>query len=395
MKTISMFIKSVKTTLIPMVLLCFGLTFVSGQPVTNPNTLLLNISGNGYSDQTYVVIVPGSTFGFDSQYDAYKLMGIYAAPQLYSIINCCNLSVNAIPEIYNGMEVQLGCRFGAETTYTIEAYGLQTFGNDTTIVLEDTETGTITSLMTDSVYSFTGYTTDPTTRFKLHFYCPMRFDIKLFLGGAWLSSGTMTNRFDIDDLLPNDQPYSGSPWNYAGTEHVALFPYNNVTDWVLVELRDAADAASANGTTVVEQQACLLLQDGSIVSTDNESLPLFTSVFTQQPFVVVYHRNHLPVLSAGPLTRNGGVYSWDFTTGAGQAYGTDALFEPEPGFFATRPGDANADGLIDNDDKISFWQLIAGKAGYLSSDFNLDSEVNNLDKNGCWLPHLGFSSQLP
>ena len=77
------------------------------QPDFNPNSLKLTIVGNGYSDQTFVVIIPGSTTGFDSQYDAYKLMGIYAAPQLYSIISCCNLSVNAIPELYNGMEIQL------------------------------------------------------------------------------------------------------------------------------------------------------------------------------------------------------------------------------------------------------------------------------------------------
>ena len=35
------------------------------QPDFNPNSLKLTIVGNGYSDQTFVVIIPGSTTGFD------------------------------------------------------------------------------------------------------------------------------------------------------------------------------------------------------------------------------------------------------------------------------------------------------------------------------------------
>ena len=44
----------------------------------------INVTGNGYSDEITLGILIGSTEGFDSNYDAYKLFGIEDAPQLYS-----------------------------------------------------------------------------------------------------------------------------------------------------------------------------------------------------------------------------------------------------------------------------------------------------------------------
>ncbi|MCB2219872.1 MAG: hypothetical protein KQI35_05695 [Bacteroidetes bacterium] len=362
---------------------------------SNPNSLMLSISGNGYSDQTFIIIIPGSTFGFDSQYDAYKLMGIYAAPQLYSIIPCCNLSVNAIPELYNGMEVQLGMRLGAENTYTISGSGLYAFGQDTTIILEDTKENVFLNLMIDSVYTFTGMESDDEERFKLHYYAPMRYDVKVLLEGAYADGGMMTAWLDSYSMLPNDQPYHIAPWNYMGTENVPFFPFNNVVDWVLLELRDAPDAASASAATAIEQQACLLLEDGTITGTDNESLPLFTEVVTQNAFIVVYHRNHLGIMSSGPLVRNGDTYSWDFTGSASQAYGTASQKDLGGGFFGLYAGDGNADGTLNNDDKITVWDLFVGKKGYQSADYNLDGQINNQDKNDAWVENVGQSIQYP
>lgn len=384
-----------KVNFILVLILCLGSGNILSQTDSNPNSLRLTITGNGYSDQTFVVIIPGSTIGFDSQYDAYKLMGIYAAPQLYSIISCCNLSVNAIPELYNGMDVQLGIRLGADNTYTIEANGIYTFGNDTTIVLEDTKENEFINLMSDSVYVFNGLEEDDEERFKLHYYCPMRFDIEVMLQGPYSGSGMMAATLDVESILPAGQPFGGSPWNYSGTENVPFFPYNNVVDWVLLELRDATDATAANESTVIGQQACLLLEDGSITGIDNESIPLFSEVITQNAFLVVHQRNHLSIMSSGPLARNGGTYAWDFTGASSQAYGTDALVDLGDGYFGMFSGDGNADGTIDDNDKISTWELIAGKSGYEAADFNLNGQVENDDKNIFWVPNSGQSKQLP
>jgi hypothetical protein len=399
-------VAAMKTNLYPKVLLSNSSLWLSllitlffnpvfSQTDANPNSLMLSITGNGYSDQTFIIVIPGSTFGFDSQYDAYKLMGIYAAPQLYSIIPCCNLSVNAIPELYNGMEVQLGMRLGAENTYTISGTGLYTFGQDTTIVLEDTKENVFLNLMTDSMYTFTGLESDDEERFKLHYYCPMRYDVKFLLEGAYADGGMMTTWLDDHSILPNDQPYQTAPWNYMGTENVPFFPFNNVVDWVLLELRDAPDAASASAATIIEQHACLLLEDGTITGIDNESLPMFTEVAIQNAFIVVYHRNHIGIMSSGPLVRNGGTYTWDFTGSASQAYGTAAQKDLGGGLFGLYAGDGNGDGTVNNDDKITVWELFAGKRGYQAADYNLDGQVKNQDKNECWFPNTGNSTQIP
>ena len=57
-------------------------------------------------------------------------------------------------------------------------------------------------------------------------------------------------------------------------------------------------------------------------------------------------------------------------------------------------GDANADGSININDK-SIWTNQAGEQGYISSDMNLDSQVNNPDKNEKWLSNYGEETQVP
>lgn len=358
------------------------------------NLVSFTIVGNGYSDQTYVVIIPGSTTGFDSNYDAYKLMGIYAAPQIYSIISCCNLSVNAIPELYTNMVVQLGFRVGNNTSYTITASGVYSFGADTNLVLVDTKENIYQDLMQDSVYTFTGLTTDIAQRFKLIFNYPMKLNISVFLEGSF--NGTeMGTELNTNGMLPLSQPFSGTPWNYSGTESVLSIPNIQVTEWVLVQLRDAPDAASADASTVIEQQACFLLNDGSIAGLDGSSFPEFYQPVTQNAFIVILQRNHLGVMSANAVTRFESVYPYDFTTSESQAYGGSFAMKDIGGVFVIYGGDGNSDGVIDNLDKSSFWSALAGRHGYLSSDYNLDGQFNNKDKNDIWEENLGEVIQVP
>jgi hypothetical protein len=156
-------------------------------------------------------------------------------------------------------------------------------------------------------------------------------------------------------LIPFNQPYNTSPWNYSGNESVAAIPNGNVVDWVLVELRDAPDAASALPGTAVEQQAAFVLKNGTIVGMDGVSpIACTTTGFTNDLFVVIYHRNHLAVMSANPLTQTAGVYTYNFTTGANQAYenGAEGQKEIATGIWGMFGGDANADGNIETADKV-------------------------------------------
>lgn len=55
------------------------------------------------------------------------------------------------------------------------------------------------------------------------------------------------------------QPFSSSRWNYHGKDVCPKF-YENMIDWVLLEIREAA-----NPDNILQQKAAILLSDGSIV----------------------------------------------------------------------------------------------------------------------------------
>jgi hypothetical protein len=210
----------------------------------------------------------------------------------------------------------------------------------------------------------------------------------------------MNTDLNIAGLIPLSQPYDSDPlakWYYTGKEQVPVIPNASVVDWILVELRDAPSAPMATGATMIAQRAAFILGDGSIVATDGGSMIKFYVTFTFNPYLVIWHRNHLGVLSANPMTPVApGIYSYDFSTGVGQAYG-GALGHKNlgGGTYGMFGGDGVPNGLINNPDKTNVWTPNVGTSGYKAGDYNLDSQVNNPNKNDIWVPNLGQGTQVP
>lgn len=229
----------------------------------------------------------------------------------------------------------------------------------------------------------------------LHVASHIILDISAMLEGPYSASGMQTD-LNVSGLLPFSQPFNIAPWNYTGSESVAAIPNENVVDWVLVELRDAASAATATSATRIDQQAAFILNDGSVVGMDGASLLQFDNSVTQELFVIIYHRNHLGVLSGNALTQAGGIYSYNFINPSGQAFGgINALNEVSEGMWSLISGDGDGNGIIDENDKILDWQIDAGTSNYLQGDYNLDGQVNNPDKDEFWVPNLGAQSAIP
>ena len=95
--------------------------------------------------------------------------------------------------------------------------------------------------------------------------------------------------------IPLSQPYNVAPWYYNGIESVSAMD-GSVVDWVLVELRTDTE-------TSFERKAALLLEDGSIVQYNNitQGVHFENTVDGNSYYVVVYHRNHMPVMSTNAL----------------------------------------------------------------------------------------------
>lgn len=218
-------------------------------------------------------------------------------------------------------------------------------------------------------------------------------NVKVFL--EVLFNGTVMNTgLNSAGLITLTQPYNSAPWNYTGTENVASVPNTDIVDWVLVELRETTgDASTATADKQIHRQAAFLKSNGNIVSLDGNGLITYTGTITNNLYVIIWHRNHLAVLSSGALPGAGGVYAWDFTNQLSKAYlnGQKQLL---PGIYGMKGGDSDASGVISGEDLISGWSSVAGKAGYISGDFNLDGQASNPDKNDIFLDNQGSTTPL-
>jgi PKD repeat protein len=218
-------------------------------------------------------------------------------------------------------------------------------------------------------------------------------DITAFLEGPFVGT-SMTQ--GLIGFVPLNQPYNVAPWNYTGTESVVTIP-DHAIDWVLIELRDAASAGVAGSATRVGRQAAFLRNDGRVIGlTGSPVLDFGAITITNSLFAVVHHRNHVSVISSVGLTQTGGVYTYNFSTGSGQAYGgTEAHKQVGVGVWGMFAGDGDRNGSIGASDESPIWEDNAGTQGYQFSDYNLDSQSNNKDKDSYWVPNIGKGTQVP
>ncbi|MDX1700729.1 MAG: S8 family serine peptidase, partial [Melioribacteraceae bacterium] len=110
-------------------------------------------------------------------------------------------------------------------------------------------------------------------------------DLKVFLEGPFFS-GSMDNTLNTGGHVPLESPY------LEDVQTLSEIPNNQVVDWVMIELRD-----KNNSDVIVEQKSALLLNNGKVVDLDGVSLPQF-SKNDDNYFVVIKHRNHIPVMSS-------------------------------------------------------------------------------------------------
>jgi hypothetical protein len=103
--------------------------------------------------------------------------------------------------------------------------------------------------------------------------------LTVFLEGPF-DKGKMFTELNKADLIPLNQPYNVSPWNYMGTESVSEIPNDNVVDWVLVDIRSADSAGAATSETIFARKAGFLMSNGIICNTDGLTMLSFDTVFS-------------------------------------------------------------------------------------------------------------------
>ncbi|MCB0824336.1 MAG: hypothetical protein KDC09_16690, partial [Bacteroidales bacterium] len=131
------------------------------------------------------------------------------------------------------------------------------------------------------------------------------------------------------------------------------------------------------------------------VGLDGTSDLYFDATFSQNLYAVVFHRNHLGIISAFPLTESGGKYAYDFTSGELQVLGgNNGHKQLESSIWGMVAGDGNGNGLIQNTDETAVWKTDLGQSGYKGGDFNLNGLVQNTDETDYWKVNLGSGGQV-
>ncbi|MFC1568933.1 right-handed parallel beta-helix repeat-containing protein [bacterium] len=209
--------------------------------------------------------------------------------------------------------------------------------------------------------------------------------INVWLEGPYSTSGdSMTTALNTSAHIPLQSPYVDSL-------EVSGIPAG-VTDWVLLQLRDAADGDA------LSQRSFFLKNNSDVVDTNGTSTDIkLPGVADGNYFIVVRHRNHLAVISATAQSlNNSSALSHDFTDNSDKYYGgINGVKELETGVWGMIAGDANGNGEVQVDDNSDYWWLQVGTAGYKSGDFNVNGEVQIDDQADYWWQNVGRGSQVP
>jgi hypothetical protein len=207
-------------------------------------------------------------------------------------------------------------------------------------------------------------------------------EITTFLQGVYAGSGVMNTILRTAGQLPNNQPFNITPWSYAGTETLPSPLSADVVDWVLVELRSDVN-------TTLEKKAGLLYKDGSIRVS-------FSGSSTGGDYVVVWHRNHMPVMSAGKVNLPISGASYNLSS-SGNLYGTNPAIFLDGSTYGMIAGDVTHNGVLhysgpgnDRGAIIAKIAEIIGSGtttnsvvtgGYWFADVNLNNEIKYIGTN--------------
>lgn len=230
-------------------------------------------------------------------------------------------------------------------------------------------------------------------------------EVYAYLEGAYdPDQGLMRNKLNSLGYLPGQQPkaffakrtsagqpYAVSPWLYSGKEGAAKenIPYQyplDAVDWVLVSLRETPAASSE-----VYRATAFLLNDGRVVMAPESKDCVVNTAHSY--YIVIEHRNHLAVMSDGPVPVEGGALYFDFTSESSYQDGQKML---DAGVYAMYAGDINHDNhaVIDEGD-IQLWKEANGQnSSYYGMDLDLSGDVSIADQTFIYA-NMGIKSTVP
>ena len=207
---------------------------------------------------------------------------------------------------------------------------------------------------------------------------------KVYLQGPY-SSGLMSTVLKDQNQIPTAQPYNVEPWLYEGTENVSQIP-EGVVDWVLLELRE-------NETTSSYKRAAFLRSDGKLVDLDGISNVSFTDAVSAEYYLVITHRNHLPVMTNEKIILSAIPELFDLTNDTTKVFGSNSMADLGEGILGLFAGDTDGNGTVNAADRSNAWNQ-RNLSGYYGTDVDLSGTVNAADRSVIW-NNRNISIQVP
>jgi uncharacterized delta-60 repeat protein len=215
----------------------------------------------------------------------------------------------------------------------------------------------------------------------------VRINPKVFLEGPFVGAASLMNDgLRSTGQVPLMEPYSAQGYTHVGGGGETVAPAiltvagnNGIVDWVLLELRNGAGFQQ-----VVATRSALVQRDGDVVDLDGTS-PVSFEAAAGSYAVVVRHRNHLAVMTAGLVALGYAPVTIDFTLAGTSTYGSAAR-KTVGSKQVLWAGDVNGNGVLmytgTNNDRDPVLASIGGAlptntvvGTYSRSDTNLDGVI--------------------
>ncbi|MDO5656512.1 MAG: Ig-like domain-containing protein [Flavobacteriaceae bacterium] len=247
--------------------------------------------------------------------------------------------------------------------------------------------------------------------------------IKVFLEGSFIGDGTMYSKLNVNHLLPGmnprlssnptiqrlgistpaGQPYAVVPWSYnnvAGNQfgdestNPGSTPYpTTVVDWVLVSIRENG----ISPTNKVWECVGFVHTDGSV--TFAQECGCLQGLPGSNYYIIVQHRNHMPIMTPSAIQLTNGMLSWDFTTSDSYKVRRKGQKQIQPGVWVMYGGNgeqqlvlADRSNISSSDQNIWFNQQNIFK--YINGDYNMDGVVSSQDQI-LWFNNQNVNSDIP
>ena len=194
--------------------------------------------------------------------------------------------------------------------------------------------------------------------------------VRIFLEGPYrTSTGKMAATLNSLGLLPNLSPYS------EDSRYAITLP-SNAVDWVLVELRTSPTSSA------LARKAALVSDEGWLMDWDRPGMPMTINVLPGDYYVVIKHRNHLPVMTASPLSlkRIDGT-AYDLTASSDHYYETSKVIEVNSNVFGLIAGNTDSQDEAIYASDLALIQIDRSKTGpgYFTGDLNFDGQASESD----------------